>query len=53
MVMDGNLLEKSRLRAAIDTATYETGVVISDEELARVDCRPAQFHGEWNYTIKP
>lgn len=41
------------VKAAIDTATYETGVVVSDEEMARVDCRPAQFHGEWNYVIHP
>ncbi|HET6247279.1 MAG TPA: hypothetical protein VFE47_23775, partial [Tepidisphaeraceae bacterium] len=32
---------------------YETGIKISDEELARVNCRRAVFHGEWNYTIRP
>ena len=41
------------VKAAIDSNTYETGVTVSDEELAQVDCRPAKFHGEWNYVIHP
>ena len=41
------------VKAAIDTTDYKTGVKISDEELAKVNIRRAQFHGEWNYTIIP
>jgi hypothetical protein len=41
------------VRAALDTNEYETGIEISDEELARVKLTPAKFHGEWNYTIRP
>jgi Rhodopirellula transposase DDE domain len=41
------------VRAAIDTNVYETGVTVSDEELARLRVIRAKFHGEWNYTIKP
>lgn len=41
------------VRAALDTSHYETGIVISDEELARVKIIPAKFHGEWNYGIHP
>ena len=41
------------VRAALDTNHYETGIKISDEELARVRQVPAKFHGEWNYTIRP
>jgi hypothetical protein len=41
------------VRAALDTSHYETGIVVSDEELARVKISPAQFHGEWNYGIRP
>jgi len=41
------------VRAAIDTNHYETGIVVSDEELARVNITPAKFHGEWNYEIRP
>ena len=39
--------------AALDTKEYETGIEISDEQLARVKLTPARFHGEWNYTIRP
>jgi hypothetical protein len=41
------------VRAALDTNQYETGIKISDQQLARVNCTPAPFHGEWNYTIRP
>ena len=41
------------VRAALDTAEYETGIEVSDAELARVNCTRAKFHGDWNYTIKP
>jgi hypothetical protein len=41
------------VRAALDSGHYQTGIVISDEELARVKILPAKFHGEWNYAISP
>jgi hypothetical protein len=41
------------VRAALDTNQYETGIEVSDEELARVHCTADRFHGEWNYTIRP
>jgi hypothetical protein len=41
------------VRAALDTNHYETGIEISDEELARVKLTPAKFHGDWNYAIRP
>jgi hypothetical protein len=41
------------VRAAIDTNLYETGIVVSDEEMSRVNITPAKFHGEWNYDIRP
>jgi len=41
------------VRAALDRSNYETGIVVSDEELARVRIVPAKFHGEWNYGINP
>lgn len=41
------------VRAAIDRSHYETGIVVSDEELARVNIVQAKFHGEWNYAILP
>jgi hypothetical protein len=42
-----------KVKAAIDTTEYETGIKISDQELARVNCKPAAFHGDWNNTIRP
>jgi Rhodopirellula transposase DDE domain len=41
------------VRAALDTNDYETGIKVSDEQLARVKLTLATFHGEWNYTIRP
>jgi hypothetical protein len=41
------------VRAAIDRSHYETGIVVSDEELGRVNIVQAKFHGEWNYAILP
>ena len=51
----GNTTTKTGLtvRAALDSSAYETGIEVSDEELARVKMTPAEFHGEWNYTIRP
>lgn len=41
------------VRAALDTNHYETGIVVSNEELANLRLIKAKFHGEWNYTISP
>jgi hypothetical protein len=41
------------VQAALDTNSYETGIKVSDEELAGVRLSPAKFHGEWNYAIAP
>ena len=30
-----------------------TSLNLSDSQLAAVKVRPARFHGEWNYTIRP
>jgi hypothetical protein len=51
----GSTITKTGLivRAALDTAEYETGIKVSDEDLARVNCKRAAFHGDWNYTIRP
>jgi hypothetical protein len=42
-----------KVKAALDMGHYETGIKVSDEDLARVNCTPHEFHGEWNYTIRP
>jgi hypothetical protein len=37
----------------LDTNSYETGIVVSDTEMAAINIARAEFHGEWNYTISP
>jgi transposase len=51
----GNTTTKSGLQitAALDTNRYETGLKVTDEQLAAVHIKPDKFHGEWNYTITP
>ncbi len=41
------------VQAALDTNVYETGLTVSDEDMARLRLTPYDFHGEWNYTIAP
>jgi hypothetical protein len=41
------------VRCVLDEATYETGRKVSDEEFSSINIIPADFHGEWNYTIAP
>ena len=45
--------EGLRVRAELDAGKYPTAVAVSDEDLDRVRLTPAQFHGDWNYTIAP
>ena len=42
-----------RIRAELDRGSYPTGVAVADEELASVNLKRANFHGEWNYAIRP
>jgi hypothetical protein len=35
----------------LDPEIYPKGIVVSDAEFAAIKITPAQFHGEWNYTI--
>ena len=41
------------VKAALDESTYETGIEVTDEQMAKLKIVKAEFHGEWNYTIKP
>ena len=42
-----------RIEAALDPKAYPTRVKVSDQELAEVRLVRHEFHGDWNYTIKP
>jgi DNA-binding phage protein len=37
----------------LDSSAYPKGVVVIDEQMASLNMTRAEFHGEWNYTIKP
>jgi hypothetical protein len=41
-----------RVRAALDTARYESGIKVTDDELDAVRIKRDDFHGEWNYSIQ-
>jgi len=42
-----------KVTCRLDHRKYPVGRKITDEEMARVNLKPEQFHGEWNYTIRP
>src|SRR6267154_1250444 len=41
------------VRCELDTGRYPSGIVVSDAEMAALNIKRAEFHGEWNYTISP
>ena len=42
-----------KVTAKIEDKIYEKGIKISDEEMNKLKITRHEFHGEWNYTIKP
>ena len=42
-----------KVKAKIDYRIYEKGIVVTDEELSKIKIIKNDFHGEWNYIIKP
>ncbi len=42
-----------RIRTELDAGLYPTGIKVTDAELATVNLRRADFHGDWNYQILP
>lgn len=41
------------VRAELDENVYDAGIKVTDEQLAAVAIERDEFHGEWNYRIKP
>ena len=41
------------VHAELDTNDYPKGVEVSNEEMAAIRLEPEDFHGDWNYRIKP
>jgi hypothetical protein len=42
-----------RVRSELDRGKYPMGVVVTDEQCARIRMTPHTLHGDWNYTIRP
>ncbi len=51
----GNITTRAGLRivAELDPGSDETGIKVSDQQLAAVRIKKDEFHGDWNYTISP
>ena len=41
------------VRAELDPGTYDTGVKVSDEQMAGLPLDRHDWHGDWNYTLRP
>ena len=41
------------VRCELDTNSYPKGIVVSDRDMAALNISRDDFHGEWNYTIRP
>ena len=41
------------VRCELDSNTYTKGIVVTDGEMAEINITRDEFHGEWNYTIRP
>jgi transposase len=42
-----------RVHAELDTATYDTGVQVSDRQMDALPLSRHDWHGDWNYTLRP
>ena len=41
------------VKARLDRRAYKRGIKVSAQEMQSLNLTPHEFHGEWNYTIKP
>ena len=41
------------VRCELDENIYPKGIVVSDQDMASINIIRNDFHGEWNYTIRP
>jgi len=42
-----------KVRCELDRGSYPKSIAVTDEQMRRVRLTPDQFHGEWNYSIRP
>jgi len=41
------------VRAKLDKRRYPIGKRVSDREMRALKIEPDDFHGDWNYTVRP
>jgi hypothetical protein len=42
-----------QIRALLDENHYEKGIKVTEAQMTGLHLTPAEFHGDWNYTIEP
>jgi hypothetical protein len=42
-----------KVKAVLDTKTYETGQKVTEHEMKALSLKRHKFHGDWNYTLLP
>jgi hypothetical protein len=42
-----------KIKAQLTRKKYPKGIKISDSEMAKLNLKPAAFHGDWNYSVLP
>jgi hypothetical protein len=42
-----------KVKAVFDDKTYPKGIVVTEEEMNKINILRSEFHGEWNYVINP
>jgi hypothetical protein len=40
-----------KIKAALDTRSYEAAISVSNEDFAAIKLKPSRFHGDWNYSV--
>jgi hypothetical protein len=40
-------------RCQLDTNAYPKGIAVSEQDMAAINIARDNFHGDWNYTIRP
>ena len=41
------------VKAILDEKEYQTGIVVTEEQIGKLNIEINELHGKWNYTIKP
>ncbi len=53
LIADTHTQSGLRVRSEIDHGRYPAGLLLTDDQMARINLKPDRFHGDWNYVIEP